>query len=271
MKNTSSQFLPEYGNPPVDEVVCGVLFDPIVGFLLPHFGVLWEKFRQEYPRCQEVAPLMPVVEGPEQLPPQEIVVSEIPLPRVWFLHDDGRIIQVQRDRFLHNWRKLQPTNEYPRYRKVFQMFQDHFATFQDFLSENQLGLLIPRQYEMTYVNIILGGEGWKTIEDVNKVFPDFSWGIRKERFLPNPLGINWRTSFPLPDRVGRLHMDIQTARRLNDNRLLFRFEITARGIGTDTSLNAMRDWFDLAHEWIVRGFADYTGPEIQRDVWRLEG
>jgi uncharacterized protein (TIGR04255 family) len=141
MSVSTSQSLPEYGNPPVDEVVCGVLFEPIIGFLLPHFGLLWEKFRQEYPRCQEVAPLMPVVESPEQLPPQEIVVSEIPLPRVWFLHDDGRIIQVQRDRFLHNWRKLQPANEYPRYRKVFHMFQDHFSTFQNFLSENELGFL----------------------------------------------------------------------------------------------------------------------------------
>jgi hypothetical protein len=122
---------------------------------------------------------------------------------------------------------------------------------------------------MTYVNIIHEGAGWQTIEEVSKVFPDFSWGIRKERFLPNPVGINWRTSFPLPNRGGRLHMDIQTARRLNDNRRLFRFEITARGIGPDISLDAMRSWFDLAHEWIVRGFADYTGLQLQRDVWTL--
>lgn len=268
MTNTSSQILPEYKNPPVDEVVCGILFEPIKDFLLPHFGLLWEKFRREYPRCQEVAPLMPVIEGSAELPPQEIVISEVPLPRVWFLHDDGRIIQVQRDRFLHNWRKLKPTDEYPRYRTVFQMFQSHFSTFQEFLNAHQLGLVIPRQYEMTYVNIIPQGEGWETVEDIPKVFPDFSWRSRKERFLPNPVGINWQTSFPLPERAGRLRMNIQTARRLNNSRRLFRFEITARGIGTDTSLSAMQGWFDLAHEWIVHGFADYTGMQIQRDVWR---
>jgi uncharacterized protein (TIGR04255 family) len=251
-------------------VVCGILFEPIKDFLLPHFGLLWEKFRREYPRCQEVAPLMPVIEGSAELSPQEIVISEVPLPRVWFLHDDGRIIQVQRDRFLHNWRKLKPTDEYPRYRTVFQMFEDYFSTFQEFLSEHQLGPVIPRQYEMTYVNIIPQSEGWETVEDVYKVFPDFSWGSKKERFLPNPVGINWQTNFSLPERAGRLHMNIQTARRLSDNRRLFRFEITARGIGADTSLSAMRDWFDLAHEWIVRGFADYTGTQIQRDVWGLK-
>jgi len=267
MSVSAPQSLPEYGNPPVDEVVCGVLFEPIKGFLLPHFGLLWEKFRKEYPRCEEVAPLMPVVEGPEQVPAQEIVVSEMLLPRVWFLRDDGRIIQVQRDRFLHNWRKLNPTDEYPRYRVVFQMFQDHFSTFQNFLSENEFGLLIPRQYEMTYVNIIHEGAGWQTIEEVSKVFPDFSWGIRKDRFLPNPFAVHWRTIFSLPNNAGRLHLDIKSARRVSDNRRVFRFEITARGIGAAPSLDTMKNWFDLAHEWIVWGFTDFTGAEIQRTIW----
>ena len=210
---------------------------------------------------------MPVIESSEELPPQEMVISEIPLPRVWFLHDDGSIIQVQRDRFLHNWRKLQPTDEYPRYRKVFQMFQSHFSTFQGFLNENQLGPVIPRQYEMTYVNIIHEDAGWQTIEEVSKVFPDFSWGIRKDRFLPNPFAVHWRTTFSLPNNAGRLHLDIQSARRVSDNRRVFRFEITARGIGVAPSLDTMKDWFDRAHEWIVWGFTDFTGAEIQRTIW----
>jgi hypothetical protein len=65
-------------------------------------------------------------------------------------------------------------------------------------------------------------------------------------------------------------MDVQTARRQDDNRRVFRFEITARGIGPDLSTNGMQAWFDLAHEWIVRGFADYTGLQIQREIWGLK-
>jgi uncharacterized protein (TIGR04255 family) len=142
--------LPEYENPPVDEVVCGVLFEPVKGFLLPHYGLLWEKFRPDYPHCQEVSPLMPIIETFDDLPSPEVEFTEIPLPRIWFLHNDGRIIQVQRDRFLHNWRKLQPTDEYPRYHTVFHLFQSHLSTFQAFLLERKLGSLLPRQYEMTY-------------------------------------------------------------------------------------------------------------------------
>jgi len=270
LTNANFKELPDYDNPPIDEVVCGVLFEPIRKLLVPHFGLLWEKFRHDYPSCQEVAPLVPVIESFEELPPPEIEFPE-PLPRVWFLHDDGRIIQVQRDRFLHNWRKLRPTDQYPRYRKVFQLFQSHLATFQEFLKEVEAGPAIPRQYEMTYVNLIQQGEGWEGIADINKVFPDF-WHNGRDRFLPEPDGINWRTSFPLPERVGRLHMHIQSARRRDDIRRLLRFEITARGFSiTDNgSLSKRQDWFELAHEWIVRGFADYTGSLIQKEIWRLK-
>ena len=30
----------------------------------------------------------------------------------------------------------------------------------------------------------------------------------------------------------------------------------------------MWNWFDLAHEWIVRGFADLTTEKIQQNIWR---
>jgi len=267
MTTLVSQPLPEYEKPPVEEVVCGVLFEPIRDFQLPHFGLLWEKFRKEYPRFQEVAPLAPVIERFEETPSTEIEPPELPLPRLWFLHDEGRIIQVQRDRFLHNWRKQQPTDEYPRYDLVFQMFRNHLSIFLGFLDEFQLGPFVPRQYEMTYVNVIPQGEGWETADDVNKFFPDFAWRSRKGRFLPDPIGINWRMTFPLPDQAGRLHMNIQSGRRFPDKHRILRFEITARGIGADTSPEARQGWFDMAHEWIVRGFADYTGIQVQQNIW----
>ena len=266
VNNTSSQPLPDYTNPPINEVVCGILFETIKQFLVPHFGLLWDKFRNEYPRCRHVDPLMPLIETPTRSEP-DTRFSEVPLPRVWFVHDDGRIIQVQRDRFHHNWRKLKPTDEYPRYDAVFQMFRTHFDTFQKFLTEHNLGGIVPRQYEMTYVNIIPQGEGWVTEEDMLKVFPDFVWRSVKDRFLPHPTVINWQTNVNLPNEAGRLHMNIQNAIRTADKHGVLRLELTARGIGTDQSLDGMQDWFDLAHEWIVRGFADITDIQIQKNVW----
>ena len=46
-------------------------------------------------------------------------------------------------------------------------------------------------------------------------------------------------------------------------------EIKTRGIGESTTKEAIREWFDVAHEWIVRGFTDLTTPEIQK-IWERE-
>src|SRR5206468_7988683 len=108
--------LPDYENPPVTEVVCGMSFKP-VQLQIPHIGLFWERCREEYPTCQEVAPLLPVIErfGEEDTSEAQ-VFNEVPLPRVWFIHrQDTGIIQLQRDRFLHNWKKGKPTDAYPRY------------------------------------------------------------------------------------------------------------------------------------------------------------
>lgn len=45
-------------------------------------------------------------------------------------------------------------------------------------------------------------------------------------------------------------------------------DLTVRGIGTDRSLEGMAAWFDLAREWIVRGFVDLTGKEAKEKVWK---
>lgn len=270
MTTTISQFLPEYENPPVVEVVCGVLFKPIEALLVPHLGLLWEKFKPDYPRCQEVAPLTPMIERFDESLEMEFRLADTPpLPRIWFVHTNGNgIIQVQRDRFLHNWRKVRPGDEHPRYHNVIQMFRDRLSRFQMFLEETDLGTLMPMQYEMTYINHIPQGDGWEAIGDIGKVFPDFVWRINEQRFLSVPEGINWRTSFTLPSRAGRLHMIIRSAVCRSDERPMLLFELTARGIGNYTSFEKMWGWFDLAREWIVRGFADLTGYEVQKNIWR---
>ena len=267
----TSESLPKYENPPVIEVVCGVLFKPIATMLVPHFGLLWEKFKPDYPSCQEVAPLPPVVERFDETAGSTLefeLTDKLLIPRIWFVHTNGNgIIQVQTDRFLHNWRKVRPQDEYPHYHHVIEMFRDHLAKFESYLREAKLGTVEPLQYEMTYVNHIPRGDGWTTFNDIGKVFPDFAWRGGTQRFMSAPEGINWRTTFVLPNRAGRLHVTIRHAIRPHDKHPILLFELTARGVGSDKSQEATWSWFDLAHEWIVRGFADLTGEEVQQNIW----
>jgi len=257
---------PDYENPPVIEVVCGIHFRALDSFLAPHFGLLWEKFKHEYPTCQEAAPLASVIEQFDVEQPVNIDFRDIPpLPRIWFIHKgDNGIIQVQRDRFLHNWRKIRPEDEYPRYPNVIKSFKDKLSLFESFLNENKIGKLLPLQYEMTYINHIWQGHGWSRLSEIGRVLPDFSFRSKGERFLPEPERINWNSSFLLPNKAGRMHVAVRNAKRKTDGIPMILLDLTVRGFSDEE----MEKWFDRAREWIVFGFSDLTGDDIQKGVWR---
>jgi uncharacterized protein (TIGR04255 family) len=262
--------LPEYDKPPVIEVVCGVLFQELNGLLAAHVGKLWEKFQPEYVKVRETSPLAPAIEILGEVSAAQIRLTDIPpLARTWFMTEsENGIVQIQRDRFIHNWKRVGPKDEYPRYTNVIEMFQQHLATFQEFVDEFELGTVKPIQYEMTYVNHIPQGEGWNSLHDVGDMFPDFGHRSDNDRFLPMPDQLNWRTSFLLPKKEGRLHTVVRHIHPTVDEKQLLLFELTARGIPRDDGINAMRAWFEMAHEWIVRGFTDLTSESVRREVWR---
>jgi uncharacterized protein (TIGR04255 family) len=240
MKKLSTN-LPNYESPPVVEVVCGILFKSIETLLAPYLGLLWEKYKPEYPVCREVPPLTPVIERFDEPHMIDLRLADIPpLPRTWFIHENNNgIIQVQRDRFLHNWKKVRPEDEYPRYPQVIELFKDRLSKFELFLKENNLGVIEPQQYEMTYINHIPQGEGWKRLTEIGNIFPDFSLRATKSRFLPEPEGINWRTSFVLPDGAGRLHVTIRHAKLLHPNRPLLLLDLRCAAL---EAIALMRGW-----------------------------
>lgn len=261
--------LPSYDQPPVTEVVCSVLFNSLDALLSPHIGLLWQRFQPDYPFCNDVVPLAPKVEVfNNQIIETQLTLSDIPpLPRVWFISsDDTRVIQIQRDRLIYNWRKASLNSEYPRYESVIKGFQDHLNSFNLFIEEAELGQVQIHQYELSYVNQISQGEAWQTLEDIGKIFPDFKWQTGQSRFLPKPQGIYWNTTFDLPEEFGRLHISIRNA--VVDNHLTLLFELTVRGIGNYNSMDSMESWFDKAHKWIVQAFTDLTDQRIQTNIWK---
>lgn len=267
--------LPDYSNPPVIEVVCGVSFAPLEGFKAIHLGMFWERLKADFPDVQDHPPIITVIEhlgSPISPAPEMQFLDTLPLPRVWFLDETGNgIIQVQRDALLHNWRKLKPTDQYPRFRTVMGKFRDHLERFRAFVEEHSLGTIAPIQCELTYINHVVEGSFWSLGKPVGQLFPDFIWRNLSERFLPNYEGANLRTAFRLPEEGGRLHVSIQTGFRRASNEPLVILEMKARGIGKDRSLVALPKWFDIAHEWIVRGFRDLTSEKAQKDLWEYKG
>lgn len=259
---TSVGPLPSYKQPPVDEVVCGLRFEPLLQLKVPHIGLLWEKFRQEYPLLQHAMPIAT----------DTLIVDEAtgaPLPRIWFISKaDNELMQFQLDRFYYNWRRR--GDDYPRYPSIIKKFKKAKSHLDTFTKELQLGTIKPLECELTYINHISKEQGWESIDDLPKVIRDFTWQKQKHSFLPAPANVAWQVRFPLPDGKGWLNVKLNQAKRKVDGVPILILELTAKGLGEEATETALRNWFDLAHEWIVRGFTDLTTKETQETIWKRE-
>jgi uncharacterized protein (TIGR04255 family) len=260
---TPEDRLPEYENPPVAEVVTGVYFRKIP-LQLPHFGLLWKQFQHDYPRFEEAPPLITTIEQSD--------TPDFPMPRVWFLsRDETGVIQVQNSYFLANWRRVKADDAYPRYHRVMEQYRDRLGRFSAFLESQSLPEIEPVHYEMTYVNHIPQGDGWNDLGDIGRVLPDLSWRKEPVRFFSGHETLNCVWGFSLPKGMGRLRVSVKTARRRADDVPVLIMELTAKGKPeASASLDAW-NWYSVAREWIVRGFADLTSSEVQETVWKRTG
>lgn len=256
--------LPSYKNPPVNEVVCGMRFQTPDKLRIPHIGLLWEKFRQQYPIIKHVPPIA----GPKGEIPIDNTTGA-PFPRVWFINQtDDQLVQFQFDRFYFNW--LRKKDVYPRYPHVIENFECILNIVMDFFNEFDLGELKPIEYELSYINHIPKGQGWNTVDDLPKIFSDFVWRKTTGRFLPSPVNISWQADFPMPEKMGNLTINLKQAIRTIDKVALFVLELKARGLHELNPKKTIHEWFDIAHEWIARGFADLTTPKVQKLFWKRE-
>ncbi len=252
--------LPSYKKPPLAEVVFGIVFKNIGQFKAPHSGLFWQKIRDKYPTCEQAPPL--VMES------ETFDLASL-LPRLWFVNRrDNELIQLQKDRFLYNWRKKQEDDPYPRYEIVVRAFKENLHIFREFLEEEGLGSLSLTACELTYVNHILKGQGWESLNNIQDVLSDCNWRTGEERFLPTPLSLGWQAAFALPGHKGQLQVKLMPS-QFHDRPSL-RLDITALWLGMNEPMDEIWDWFDVAHEWIVRGFADLTGSRIQTTIWERE-
>lgn len=266
--------LPDFTNPPVIEVAISVQFERLTGLHTAHLGLLWNEFRNRFPRTEEHPPTNPVIENlgvfrPPQLRVQ--VETVMPVPRVWFLNEAGtELIQVQQDCFVHNWRKVSvPTETYPRYERIRTTFQDELGAFLRFVEREDIGRVVPIQCEITYVNHIVAGDGWDELGELERVLAPWS-GNYSDGFLKRPEQARLAMRHLIPgatgEPIGRLHIDLMPAMNLKSQRPMFVLTLTARGRPEVEGIEGALAILDIGREWIVRGFASVTTPTMHR-VW----
>jgi uncharacterized protein (TIGR04255 family) len=250
--------IPSYGSPPLTEVACGVQFAALP-LQTRHIGQFWTEIKDEYPLTQDFPPVPDVGETPG------INFLMMPPLRRSFLATSTTefVIQLQESRFHHNWRKLSPTVQYPRFGIVFKRFVTAWGRFSDFVKRQGLQEPRPNRYELTYVNEIetLGAIG---IEQAVKLF---DWKKINAKFLPEPQATNIAWSFPLPE--GKGIMNASTNRLTKpDGRTAVLLTLACAGPSANENYS-LEEWFETAHESIVRGFTDLTTQEAH-EVWKRE-
>lgn len=254
----------EFDHPPVIETLLSVQFVPLRKLTLAYMGLYWGEVREEYPSHEVQPPLVPIV---EEFPPKMgtgigIALSPEPDARCWFIDSSStQLIQIQRDRFIRNWRKEAPPNDrYPRYAILRPRFERDWAAFVSFLEREELGRPDLNQCEITYINHIERGAGWESFGDIASVLTPLA--TPSPVFLPRPEAIIYNARYAMPEKNGRLHVAAQPAIRRSDGKDILQVTLTARGKPASSRLEDIVQWFDIGHQWIVHGFADITTTEM---------
>jgi uncharacterized protein (TIGR04255 family) len=259
--------LPDFDDPPVSEVLLDAALDPLPLVRNAHLGLFWaEHLRDEYPLLQEQPPLA-LNEETFAVEPRVIEFSldqAVPVMRQWFISVDGsRLLQLQQDRFIQNWRRRSPQADYPRYESLRDSFERYFTTYSDFLASNDLGAATIRQAEVTYINQLQPDEVWQSQSDLGQVLRSWKPDFGTEDLLTDPVEdvrLAWRHI--ITDDTGpyaRLYVSVEPV--IGGGLLL---QLTVRGKPRDGSLKTTMAFFDMGRERIVKAFAAITTEAMHR-------
>ena len=272
--------LPEFEEPPVVEVVLSLQFSELRKCRSLQAGLLWGRYRDSgFKEFSEHPPLEPRFEtfGPEEeirQPSLKIVLAKEVQPfRIWFIKEGGgELIQLQADRFVHNWRKTGESQNYPRYERIKERFFEEINELQTFFDEEGIGRIQPNQCEVTYVNLIsFDGDVWTNPEAALKVLSEVRFNPDDSNArLPTLEDARYSARFVLADGqnkpIGRLIVSAQPAISIDGSRSL-RLELTARGAPFSPDLDGASQFFDFGREAVVRGFTALTTAQMHK-IWR---
>lgn len=256
--------LPEYGAPPLNELVLGVQFAPIPGYSTIDSGAVWELFRSEFPVVQEQPALSPQFEtfGGGPSPGVQIQFRPVFGPmRLWFITEQGdHLLQFQPDRLLLNWRQ-NGEGSYPRYERIAETFHECLCKLADHVQATKSYILDINQVEITYINII-------PVDDVSehsrwlKIVP--ALGLPIEAMNANFTEVA-RSDDGKP--IARLHHDLRTVISIDGRNKAFQLDLTYRGKPALPGIDGALKLLGKGRAAIVKRFTELTTKEAH-DAWK---
>ncbi len=165
MTEAPREKLEPLGAPPIVEVACGFLFEPIPHIDPVSIGAFWYRIRDRFP---ERALRSAVVDrgGP-------ILLGNVPPLRTWMISASGEtLLQVQQDRLYFNWRSVGP--EYPRFSSDGGVGSQALAAFRelcDYLDKTFEVQPEVRAVEVLKIDMLERGVHWQDHADAARMLP----------------------------------------------------------------------------------------------------
>lgn len=237
--------------PPIVEVACGFLFEPMPQIDPISIGAFWHSLKSQFP---ERALRYPVEDGAGQL-----TVGNAPPPmRAWMISATGEtLLQVQRDRVFFNWRAVGP--EYPRFSAaggVRSQALEAFEGLSDYLDETFGCRPAVRAVEVLKIDMLEQGTHWDDHSDLARMFPALATVL-----AGGPLGhpsLNLRLAGEQEGCTLRLKVDLLN--QVGSNAI--RLETIARALTADSSvegaLSRANEGANQLFSWLI--------PKDQRET-----
>lgn len=252
------------------EVALAIQFESLPQLRQAHLGLFWSEILDAYPNVRDQPPLESAVERFDDsgLPMFQLEITDAPpLHRAWFISpDDTLLVQVQSDRFVHNWRRR--GEPYPRFEPLYQTFSARLAQFEQVLARTNVPALAYNHVEVTYINWIEANRLSEFLVTSDPP-PLISQGVA-EHPDEESYGAGYLVSGE--DRpVGRLHVRANVARRRMEDGHIdrgFLLSLTFRAPIPPTAQRVeMEDLMFRGRDIIVESFTSLTRPDLQTSRW----
>lgn len=261
--------LPDFSNPPLDEVVLGVQFEPIPGYSSVHGHGIWNLFREKYPAVQEKPVLDPKFETFGGFSTQGNVELKFGAPspgcRFWFISaDQGHLLQFQPNRFLINWRKRPNSETYPRFESIAEEFRANLLALSQHVRDRFDHEISINQVEVTYINVI-------PVQDFCEAGNWFSiWNSKS--IQAEILATNFSEVHHDEENkpFARLFHEIQCGQTVDGKQKSYRMSLEFRGKPSGKDVPSAMQFLRVGREKIVLRFDEIT-TEQAHTLWRKLG
>jgi uncharacterized protein (TIGR04255 family) len=263
-----------FDKPPVTEVALGIAFEPLQRLHPVHLGAWWQTIRDPYVNVEQQPAIPPQLDSfpgdAEQSSGTRGMLTPFPFgeqfPRHWFVTaDKRRILQIQRDRFVANWRKIGPDDTYPEYHNALRPeFESRWRQFCEFLHSQQLGEAKVLQCEVTYVNSLKQGREWNSFNEIDRVVSPWCGSFSEE--IPPLEAAVIHTGFLIPETTGRVQLTFQPAVDPNGQNIL-QINVVGKVRPGNSEPSEVLRWMDLSHDWAVHAFTAFTTGEMHK-LWQ---